>query len=210
MSSINGLLLRPFPSTSYDANRLTRLERLEIIINNLEQCQKDVKEQIVLQALAEKQELDKSLSDKKSYKVAGSVRQPDLAAAGSKCRKDNSGKCFKPVDARVALKKRGDPLFVEQQSHAALVKEAAAKLQAYAKGTPVALEKFYKARERIKKEEEQAQAAAASLIDTPMDPNVVGLGGAGYHRANIAPVAPMAAPVATPGYDASRDPRLRR
>ena len=111
---------------------------------------------------------------------------------------------MKPPDARIALKKSGNSLFVEQQSHAALVKETAAKLQAYAKGTPAALEKFYKARERIKKEEEQA--AAASLVDTRMDPSNAGVGGPGLQRVNTAPVAPMAAP----GYDASRDPRLRR
>lgn len=136
--------------------------------------------------------------------MAGSVRQPDLAAMRSKCRKDSDGKCFKPPDARLALKKAGDPLFLEQQSHAALVKENTAKLQAYAKGTPAALEKFYKVRERIKRKEEQA--AAGSRIDTPMDSNNVGVGGPGHQRANIAPVAPMVAP----GYDASRDPRIRR
>ena len=111
---------------------------------------------------------------------------------------------MKPPDARIALKKRGNPLFVEQQSHATLAKDAAAKLQAYNKGTPAALDKFYEARERIKREEERA--AAASLIDTPMDPNDVGTGGLSLQRANTAPVAPMVAP----GYDASRDPRLRR
>ena len=111
---------------------------------------------------------------------------------------------MKPPDARLALKQPGNSLFVEQQSHAALVKETAAKLQAYAKGTPAALEKFYKARERIKRVEEQA--AAESFIDTRKDPNNVGVGGPGLQRANTAPVAPMVAP----GYDASRDPRLRR
>ena len=122
----------------------------------------------------------------------------------SKCRKDHQGKCLKPPDARLALKKSGNSLFVDQQSHATLAKETAAKLEAYAKGTPAALDKFYKARDRIKREEEQA--AAGRLIDTSVDPNNVGAGGPGLQRANTAPVAPMAAP----GYDASRDPRLRR
>ena len=162
------------------------------------------REQIILQALAEKQELDNSISDNSTYKVAESVRQPDLAAMRSKCRRDAEGKLLKPPNALLTLKKSGNSLFVEQQSHAVLVKEAAAKLQAYAKGTPTALDKFYKARERIRKEEEQA--AAGSLIDTPMDPNNVGLGGPGLQESNTAPVAPMV----TPGYDASRDPRLRR
>ena len=155
------------------------------------------REQIIIQALDDKQELDNSITGNSGYKVADSVRQPDLAALRSKCRKDIEGKCLKPPDARLALKQPGNSLFVEQQSHAALVKETAAKLQAYAKGTPAALEKFRKARERIKREE---QAAAESFIDTRKDPNNVG--GPGLQRANTAPVAS--------GYDASRDPRLRR
>lgn len=106
----------------------------------------------------------------------------------------------KPPDARAAMKKSGNSLFVEQDSHIALVKETVAKLEAYEKGTPAALKKFYEARERIKKEE---QEAASSGKGPPMD------------TVNASPSAPVAGnapvvPMAAPGYDASRDPRRRR
>ena len=93
-------------------------------------------------------------------------------------------------------------LFVEQQSHVALARETAAKLDAYAKGTPAALEKFRAVRERILKEE---QGGATSEAGT-----VVGAGtseaGSSSAQAATKPQTPI---VAATGYDASRDPRRR-
>ena len=109
----------------------------------------------------------------------------------------------KPPDARAAMKRSGNSLFVEQESHIALVKETVAQLEAYEKGTPAALKKFYEARERIKKEE---QEAASSGKGPPMGTGNAGAASPSAPVAGSAPVVPMAAP----GYDASRDPRRRR
>lgn len=109
----------------------------------------------------------------------------------------------KPTDARAALRKSGNSLFVEQESHVALVTETVSKLEAYEKGTPAALKKFYEARERIKKEEQEiASNGKGQLVDI----SSAGAVGPSAQVAGNAPVAPMAAP----GYDASRDPRRRR
>ena len=95
---------------------------------------------------------------------------------------------------------------MEQQSHAALVKETVEKLEAYDKGTPAALEKFMKVRERIRKEEEEAaKAGGGAKVNT----SNVGAGSPSGQAASNAPTAPMATPMAAPGYDASRDPRRR-
>ena len=109
----------------------------------------------------------------------------------------------KPIDARVALKKSGHSLFVEQQSHAALVKETTAKFEQYEKGTPTALKKFKAIRELIKKEEEEAAKKGSEM---PLDTSNGGAGSPGAQMTNSMPPGPMAAP----GYDASRDPRRRR
>lgn len=62
----------------------------------------------------------------------------------------------KPPDARTL---RPEPssssssLFVSMQSQCSLARETAAKLDAYAKGTPASLGKFYAVRERVAREE---------------------------------------------------------
>ena len=96
----------------------------------------------------------------------------------------------KPADIRTHSKSEaGQPLFVTQPSHAVLARETAAVLEAYNKGAPASLQKFYAAKERIARE----------------DANGPGSGGAG------SPATPAAPAVSQwQGYDASRDPRLRR
>lgn len=108
----------------------------------------------------------------------------------------------------MALREFGHSLFVEQESHAALAKETAAKLEAYAKGTPAALEKFYKVRERIRREEKDAEAARNGG-GTSGGALKTGDAGAGGPTAQLGDNA-LVEPVAAPGYDASRDPRRRR
>jgi hypothetical protein len=91
----------------------------------------------------------------------------------------------KPPDARTLRTEPPSSLFVQAQSHSTVARETAAKLDAYAKGTPASLGKFYAARERIARE--------------------AGLG-AGSSGAG-SPAVTVAQP---PLNDASRDPRLRR
>lgn len=89
----------------------------------------------------------------------------------------------KPADARTVQKREAtQSLFVTPQSHAELVRDTVAVLESYSKGTPESLKKFYLARERIARED-----AVGSR------------GGVGEN-----------APPTGQGYDASRDPRLRR
>jgi len=89
----------------------------------------------------------------------------------------------KPPDARTLRVEPPSSLFVPAQSHSTVARETAAKLDAYARGTPASLQKFYVARERIARE--------------------VGVG-AGCSGAGSPAVAQA------PLNDASRDPRLRR
>lgn len=103
----------------------------------------------------------------------------------------------KPPRARVSTKNAGNGLFVEQQSHVSLARETAAKLDAYAKGTPAALERFRAVRERILKEEQGiGNKEAGTVVE------------AGSSSAQVA-TKPQAPLVAATGYDASRDPRRR-
>lgn len=108
----------------------------------------------------------------------------------------------KPPDARATLKSSGNSLFVEPQSHAALARETVAKLEAYAKGTPAALERFYKVRERIRREE---QGAATIGLSTSVE------AGNPWAGSPSLPIAsnPQVLTAAAIGYDASRDPRRR-
>ena len=109
----------------------------------------------------------------------------------------------KPADARAAWKKDGKSLFVEQESHVALVMETVARLEAHEKGTSAALRKFHEARERIQREELEGASVGNGV---PMD---TGNAGAASPSAQVAGNAPVV-PVAASGYDASRDPRRRR
>ena len=100
----------------------------------------------------------------------------------------------KPADARTSTL-RTEPnssLFVAQQSQSMLARETAATLDAYAKGTPASLEKFYAARERIAREAGQ------------------GAGGSGAGSPAVADQGAAGGVAQAPRYDASRDPRLRR
>lgn len=100
----------------------------------------------------------------------------------------------RPSDARTLKTESGSSLFLDVQSHASITGEAAAKLDAYAKGTPKALEKFYAAREMIAREEEMGGEGGGGGAGPP---GVVGQGGgAGALHGGLGEV--------------SRDPRLRR
>ena len=95
----------------------------------------------------------------------------------------------KPQDARTLLKPdAASSLFVPSQSHASVVRETAAKLDAYTKGTPAGLQKFYAAREMIARED--GRGGGSSSAGSP------GVGGQGGGAGG--------------GGEVVRDPRLRR
>ena len=146
--------------------------------------------EIIMQALLEQEELDDTSNDdtapgskSKDEASLSTIAQPKLRMMRSKWRPSLP----KPADARAHSKSEaGQSLFMTEQSHAMLAKETAAVLDAYNKGTPASLQKFYAAKERIARE----------------DASGPGSGGAG---SPATPVVPQGQ-----GYDASRDPRLRR
>ena len=88
---------------------------------------------------------------------------------------------------------------MEPQSHAALARETVGKLEAYARGTPAALERFCRVREMMRREEmDAAGSGGGGWVEA-------GTGGSGGPVAGNTQVPVVAAT----GYDASRDPRRR-